>query len=423
MRKIENKFYNESYYEHTFSSGLKGIFIPKAGFTKTYAIIGVKFGSLYQEFNINGKDIKTPAGVAHFLEHKMFELPNGESASNKFAELGASDNAFTTYDYTAFKFTTTSNFDESLKLLLSMVSRLDVTEESVNKERSIITQELASYLNVPQEQLVNHFYEQAYSTNYLRVDIGGTIDTIKEITPEVLHTAFDAFYHPKNMILAVVGNIDLDHIEKLVEDSELGHTQKPFLNPIVNFRDNDEIVSTYGEYKMDISDYKVLVGTRLDHSNLDPLTTFKNSMYFDILFDIFLADSSNHYQTLLRKGYLDYSFGYATYFERHYAYCYFSSNSKNIKKTQNTFTKLYDLICNYEVTEEEFNHYKNLQVARSIKQFNSLESIARYSVEFAVGDLDFLDALGEIEKLNFKEFLEFRKLLKDRPLITTVIKK
>ena len=197
--------------ERTLDNGLRVCYLPKEGFGKTFAILAANFGSVDASFMIDGQRHDTPAGVAHFLEHKMFEDEDG-NALQKFARTGASPNAFTSHTMTAYHFSCTERFEENLEILLKFVFTPYFTEENVAKERGIIGQEIGMMDDTPGWQVFCGLLGGLYRNHPVRVPIAGSVDSIAQITPEVLYTCHRAFYSPKNMVLVVCGTADFDEV-------------------------------------------------------------------------------------------------------------------------------------------------------------------------------------------------------------------
>ena len=203
---------DETLYRETLENGLTVLVVPRKGFTKKLAYFVTDFGSIHTDFRLDGKEYHAPAGVAHYLEHKMFDLPGDRDVSAEFAALGASTNAFTSYDMTAYYFSCTDHFDECLRLLLEFVSTPYFTEESVEKERGIIDQEIGMNEDAPDSVVFDNLMAAMYAVHPIRQPILGTSETIREITPEVLYICHRAFYAPGNMLLCVVGDVDPESV-------------------------------------------------------------------------------------------------------------------------------------------------------------------------------------------------------------------
>ena len=195
----------------TLENGLRVCYLPKEGFGKTFALLATDFGSVDSSFTLEGRRYDTPAGVAHFLEHKMFEDKDG-NALQKFARTGASPNAFTSHVMTAYHFSCTDRFAENLEILLKFVFTPYFTEENVAKERGIIAQEIGMMDDTPGWQTMVGVYEGLYRAHPVRVSIAGSVESIARITPETLYTCHRAFYSPRNMALVVCGTADFDEV-------------------------------------------------------------------------------------------------------------------------------------------------------------------------------------------------------------------
>ena len=217
---------DEQVFRTKLENGLTVAVIPRKGFSKKLAYFVTDFGSMHTEFTFEGQEYTVPAGVAHYLEHKMFEMPGGRDVSAEFAALGAITNAFTSYDLTAYYFSCTDHFRECLRLLLEFVSTPWFTEENVERERSIIDQEIGMNLDSPDSQVFENLMKSAFAEHPIRVPILGTSPTIREITPEILHLCHRAFYAPGNMMLCVIGDVDADEV-KAIAQSVLGAEKRP----------------------------------------------------------------------------------------------------------------------------------------------------------------------------------------------------
>ena len=194
---------DETCYRDVLENGLTVAVVKREGFTKKLAYFVTDYGAIHTDFTLEGKEYHSPAGVAHYLEHKLFDMPGGRDVSAEFASLGAMTNAFTSYDLTAYYFSCTENFSDCLKLLLEFVSTPYFTEESVEKERGIIDQEIGMNQDAPDSVIFENLMLSLYDQHPIRIPILGTSETIREITAETLHTCHRAFYTPGNMLLCV----------------------------------------------------------------------------------------------------------------------------------------------------------------------------------------------------------------------------
>lgn len=207
----------ESMQTAQLDNGLRICYIPKTDFSKTFAMLATDFGSVDASFTLDGIRYDTPAGVAHFLEHKMFEDEDG-NALQKFGVTGASPNAFTSHTMTAYHFSCTDRFEENLEILLKFVFTPYFTEENVEKEKGIIGQEIGMMEDMPNWQAYVGMFEGLYAEHPVRISIAGSVDSIAPITPELLLKCHEAFYSPSNMMLVVCGTADFDQIVKMAQE-------------------------------------------------------------------------------------------------------------------------------------------------------------------------------------------------------------
>lgn len=216
---------DETLYSTVLPNGLTVMVVPKPGFTKKQAYFATDFGSVHTHFTLEGKEYTVPAGVAHYLEHKLFELPDRDVTA-EFAAMGAVVNAFTSYDITAYFFSCTERFDDCLRLLLEFVSTPWFPEESVERERGIIDQEIGMNADDFGTQVFEQLMELMYETHPIRVPILGDHDSIRQISPQVLDTCHRAFYNPGNMMLCVVGDVDPESVAQMALQV-LGEEKRP----------------------------------------------------------------------------------------------------------------------------------------------------------------------------------------------------
>ncbi len=214
MDKRSNTVIGETLYTERLASGLTICVVKRPGMKKVFGTFATHYGSIDNTFVVPGSSGITdvPDGIAHFLEHKMFEKEDGGDVFNDFAALGASSNAYTDYTSTTFLFSTTSRVQENLEILLDFVQRPYFTPENVEKEKGIIEQEIRMYLDMPGDRLHSNLMEALYKNHPVRLDIAGSVDSIRTITPEMLYHCYQTFYHPSNMVVFVTGDVEPEAI-------------------------------------------------------------------------------------------------------------------------------------------------------------------------------------------------------------------
>ena len=275
-------------------NGLTVLVRPMPGYSGVHAIYGTRFGSIDSVFELDGKTVRLPAGVAHFLEHKMFESEDGDAFA-KYAKVGASANAYTSFDKTCYLFTATGQIDESLDILLSMVGKPYFTQATIAKEQGIIAQEIKMYDDSPDWRIITSLFACMYHNHPIRNDIAGTVESIAEITPEMLYDCCKAFYTPKNMVLAVAGNITADQVLAACQRAEL-----PADVPQVKRIQPDEpltLASPELEFSMPLA--KPCIGIGFKEM---PISGAKAEMVCDILTEVLCGGMTPLYRKLYDSG-------------------------------------------------------------------------------------------------------------------------
>ena len=222
MQRHDYPRLGETLYTDTLANGLRLCVLPKPGFRGSFAAFAANYGGAHRRFVLDGTAVDSPAGVAHYLEHKMFDLPEGDSALSLLSANGADPNAFTSSAMTCYYFQCTRSFEENLKLLLHFVSTPHFTEETVNKERGIIAQAIRMGEDSPGSVLYYGLLELLYEHHPIRDRVAGTEESIAEITPEILYSCYRAFYTPGNMCLCVAGDLDPQRVRALAEEALAG---------------------------------------------------------------------------------------------------------------------------------------------------------------------------------------------------------
>lgn len=285
-------------------NGLKIIVVPKHGFVQQYAVYATHYGSVNNCFRFNGKTTCVPNGIAHFLEHKMFEKPYGD-AFTKYAQTGANANAFTSFEQTSYLFSCTENFYDSLAILTEVVNQPYFTEESVAKEQGIIGQEIQMGLDNPGSVVFYNLLKSLFIKHPIRDEIAGSIESISKITPELLYECYNAFYNPANMVLCVCGDIDPDKVVDIVS-SGLRDVKSEKVECL--FEDEPErISSAYTETKAEISRPIFEFGIK-DSFHAKGIELVKHRIASDIILDSLLGNSSKLYLELYNEGLINQTF-------------------------------------------------------------------------------------------------------------------
>ena len=309
MRELQFPRIGERYFEEKLPNGLTVRIVPKPGFAKKYAFLAVNFGSVDTDFTFDGREFHVPDGIAHYLEHKMFDLPEG-NAMDLFAACGAYPNAFTSYDMTAYHFTCTENFEDGLKVLLHMVLTPYFTEESVEKERGIIAQEIRMYEDSAQSNVGESLFAAMFRNHPVRIPIAGTVESIEKITAQMLYDCYDAFYRPCNMILCVVGDVNERNVIDIANELS-GNDCRPL--PIRDYGAPETLLPPQAlvEKQMEISMPTFALGFGCAPCG-SGMAVMERELAGDLAAEILVGESSPLYQRLYEAGTIDgdFSAGY-----------------------------------------------------------------------------------------------------------------
>jgi len=372
MKKTYYPELDETLYTRVMENGLTVCVVPRKGFSKKMAYFVTDYGSIHTDFVLEGKVYKAPAGVAHYLEHKMFDLPGGRDVSAEFASMGAMTNAFTSYDMTAYYFSCTENFDDCLRLLLEFVSTPYFTQESVEKERGIIDQEIGMNLDSPDSMIFDNLMTSLYHQHPIRVPILGTRESIREITPEVLHACHRAFYAPGNMLLCVVGDVEPESAVAIArevlgtEKKEVGVKMRPWEETITS-REPEHTASMEVAMPMfDLAFKSEPVGTGD--------AAIRTEMVADLAAEALFGESSELYLRLYEEGLIDSSFGGGFETVDGCAMLMCSGDSEDPQAVREAVLQQAQKLCAEGIPEANFLRMKRSALGRRIRGLDSFDS-------------------------------------------------
>ena len=356
----------------TLPSGLTVLVRPMPGYSSTHVIYATKFGSIDRDFCLNGQTVHLPAGVAHFLEHKMFEDEDGDAFA-KYAKTGANANAFTSFDRTCYLFTATQQLDESLDVLLGMVGHPYFTEQTIAKEQGIIGQEIRMIEDNPDWQIYTRMLRAMYHRHAARTSIAGTVESIAEITADTLYDCHKAFYTPANMILTVVGDVDPVHV------IDLANRVLPKLSGPIIERDYGTEPETVAEketvLEMEVSAPQFLAGFKCAPA-AEGDDYMRAAILGDMASDILMGESSALYQRLYEQGLINPSFGGAFEMMPGVAYLYAGGDSKDANAVTDAILREAARIAAEGVDEDYFRRIRKASFGANLRGLNSFENIA-----------------------------------------------
>lgn len=412
MKTINYQTLQETLYFEEMDNGLHVYLLPKKGFSKTYGLFSTNFGSIDTSFVPIGETemIKVPDGIAHFLEHKMFEMEDGD-ASNAFAKLGASTNAFTSSSRTAYLFSTTSHENECIELLLDFVQDIYLTKENVEKEKGIINQEIGMYDDDPDWRCYFGSIQNLYQQHPVKIDIAGTVQTVSEIDKETLEKCYHTFYHPSNMMLFVVGNIDPQQTMDFIRQNQ---SQKDFKkeNSIKRMHVNEptDIDKKEQTLNMDVVMPKIIVSMKMNDILEDPKEKLKRELAMNVLLDLLFARSSALYEKWTNDGLINDSFSANFTQERDYAFLQIGGDTLEPQKLKEKILDLIASLKDYPLLEEDFERVKKKNIGVLIGVFNSPESIANLFSRYYFEGIMVFDLIDSVARLKLDDVLELRNL-------------
>ena len=378
---------DETLYSRVMENGLTVCVVPRKGFSKKMAYFVTDYGSIHTDFVLEGKVYHAPAGVAHYLEHKMFDLPGSRDVSAEFASMGAMTNAFTSYDMTAYYFSCTENFDGCLRLLLEFVSTPYFTEESVEKERGIIDQEIGMNLDSPDSMIFDHLMEALYQEHPIRVPILGTRDSIREITPEVLHACHSAFYAPGNMLLCVIGDVDPEGVIEIArevlgnEKKEVGVKMRPWTEPM-------KVVSEAVTDSMEVAMPMFDLAFKCESVGTGD-AAIRTEMVADLAAEALFGESSELYLKLYEEGLIDSSFGGGFETIDGCAMLMCSGDSENAEAVREAIIAQAEKIAKEGIPEQNFLRMKRSALGRRIRGLDSFDSTCFRVCAYHFSDFDY----------------------------------
>ena len=356
----------------TLPNGLPICVVPKPGYARKFAFFTTRYGGMDMRFQLDGQWLDTPAGIAHYLEHKMFDTADG-SAMQDLARGGAEPNAYTSNAVTAYYFDCTEHFYDNLRILLSFVSVPYFTDESVEKEQGIIAQEIGMIEDNPEWQVYRQMMQALYRHSPVRQSVAGSVESIRQITAQTLYDCHKAFYTPANMCLVVVGDVDPVHV------IDLANRVLPKLSGPIIERDYGTEPETVAEketvLEMEVSAPQFLAGFKCAPAT-EGDDYMRAAILGDMASDILLGESSALYQRLYEQGLINPSFGGAFEMMPGVAYLYAGGDSKDASAVTDAILREAARIAAEGVDEDYFRRIRKASFGANLRGLNSFENIA-----------------------------------------------
>ena len=374
MQKLYYPVVNETLYTEILPNGLTVRVVPKPDFNRSFAVFATDYGGADRRFSLGGDWIDTPAGIAHYLEHKMFDMPDGNNALNLLAGNGASPNAFTSSDITAYYFESTKRFRENLELLLTFVSTPYFTEESVEKERGIIGQEIGMYDDSPDFQIYIRLMEILYQNSPVRSSVAGTVESISQITVQDLFNCHKAFYAPSNMVLSVVGNVE----PELVMDTALKILpSEKAPKPMVDYGAEEPMLplKQYTEARMEVSAPQFMLGAKV-RPELSGFASLHQRHVGGLALSSLFGRSSRFYTNLYSKNILSSDFDVDFDFAANSASIFFGGQSHNPEAVLEAVLAAADEVRRNGLDEARFRRVRNASLGSLLFALEDFDNMA-----------------------------------------------
>ena len=404
MEKLYYPQVRETVYRTKLQNGLTVLVVPRPGFQKKICYLAVDYGAIHRACTVDGKPFEAPMGVAHYLEHKLFDMP-GRDVSAEFAELGGFPNAFTGYDMTAYHFHCTDHFEKCLELLIEFVTTPYFTEETVEKERGIITQEILMNRDSPDTVIFEQQAESMYKNHPVREPILGTEDSVKEITPEILRQCHRAFYHPSNMLLCVVGDVDPEQVAEIATRM-LPVKEAPRVERPRSWPEAMEVDQPVVRCEMEVA----MPTFQLSFKSEDPgygEESVRTELIGELAAEMLFGESSPLYMKLYEEGVIDPSFGGGFDTMEGLAMLTAGGDSEEPEKVQEAILDYASVLTQEGIPEEDFLRMKRSAVGRRIRSMDSFDSICFRMCAYYFSGYDFFDLPGLYATIQRQDVLAF----------------
>ena len=401
MKRIDYAELCDGFFEEILPNGLRVRVLPRPGFARKFAFLAVDFGSNDRDFTLDGQKYHVPAGIAHYLEHKMFDLPEG-GAMEQFAAHGGGNNAFTNYSMTAYYVECTEEFAENLKILLRMVTTPYFTPESVEKERGIIAQEIKMYEDSPDSAVFENLFAVMYPKHPISVSVAGSVESIADITPELLYACCRAFYTPQNMMLCVVGDVSAEEVARLARE----FTPAPVPG---GERDESGWSGAFScgtmEKTMEVAMPMFAAGFASDP--IAPEASLRAEIVGDLAAEVLVGESSPLYQRLYEKSLIDSDFSCGFEQVRGVGLLELSGDSEEPDTVISAVVDEAERIVREGVDAAQLERLRRSMIGRRTRELDSFESTCyRMSAYFFEG-AEYFDSVRTIQSVTAQDIADF----------------
>ncbi len=427
MEKITFEQLQEELYFEELDNGLKVYILPKKGFNKTFCTFTTNYGSIDNMFvPLNGSEYKkVPDGIAHFLEHKLFEKKDRD-VFQEFSKNGASANAFTSFTRTAYLFSSTQNVENNLETLIDFVQDPYFSEKTVEKEKGIIGQEITMYDDNPDWRLYFGLIENMYANHPVKIDIAGTVESISHITKDLLYECYDTFYHPSNMLLFIVGPVDpKEYMESIKENQQKkDYTKKSEIKRKFE-EEPQEVHKKKQVLAMNVQTSKCLVGIKAVDTEQQGAEMLKNELCINTLLDMIFSNSSENYQHLFSDGLIDDTFSYDYTQEKGFGFAMIGGDTSKPDELADRIQKILLEAKSTAIQKETLERTKKKRIGTFLRAVNSPEYIANQFTRYSFNEMNLFDVVSTIEQITVEDIQAAaeRFIEEDRMTVCQVVPK
>ena len=413
MKKLTYPALGETVYRTTLPNGLPIIVVPRPGFTRKLAYFVTDYGAIHTEYTLNGEKHTSPAGVAHYLEHKLFDMPEGDVMA-QFATLGANPNAFTSYDLTAYYFSCTENFDACLELLLTYVSTPYFTDATVQKEQGIIGQEIGMHADNADSRIFEELMKNMYRNHPITVPILGSVETIARITPQTLYDCHKAFYRPGNMLLCVVGDVDpqkiCDMAQRILPAEDTVRVERSQEWP-----EEMTCPTPYSSLHMEVAMPMFQLGFKCEAPGMGE-EAVRLETVGDLAAEALFGESSRLYLKMYEEGLIDSSFGGGFENVEGLALLTASGDSEDPEAVRDAILEEARRLVREGIDEKDFLRMKRSALGRRIRDLDSFDATAFRVCAYHFSKFDYFDFPGIYKTVEVSDILAFlqRVVTEDR---------
>lgn len=420
---IENKDLGEIVSKKVLSNGIEVYICRKRGFTKKIGMFGTKYGSIHNDFIdiTTGKRTNVPDGIAHFLEHKLFEQ-EGSNALDLFSKEGISSNAYTSFDHTVYYFETIDKFEKALGMLIKLVKTPYFTEENVQKEQGIIGQEISMYDDDPNFNVYFNTLRAMYINHPVRIDIAGTIDSISHIDKDVLYKCYNTFYNPNNMFIVIVGDVEVENTMNIIEENLKLYKTNVISEKVMKFSVDEPINIAQKRLEKNMGLYmpQISIGYKLVPVEKEEI--IKREEIADIVSKMFFSRSSNFFQEEYNKGNISDNIEFMYEGSKEFSHVIISTLSSKPDEIEKDIFEYINKLKDEEIDLKLFENIKRSKIGQNIVASENLNSSYRRIIDSILNESKLFYDIEVLKKVTVKDIKNFLNTLDYTKAVVSIVK-